>query len=335
VITRPGQVLVKVKAASVNPLDVMMSRGYGREVLGNLRSVQSVLGGSDLGQNTFPLVLGRDFSGEVVSIGKGVTSVGVGDSVWGATFPSTQGSHQQHCLADQGSLATKPHNISHVEAASLPYAGLTAWAAITQAGSVNRELGQCSRVMVVGAGGGVGGIATQLLARYYQCEVVGVAAEDAHPAVTGNGAIIVLDYTHSDYQDQLAALPPLDLVLDCAGLGQAAAKLARLLRPGGRVVSLTSPVLANTDQAGLLAGTMLSLSSLAQMNCSTMSKGNLVTWGFFSPSTAALNKLSYLVEGNLLAPPVTTLYNFDNIEEAYMEVEKGHGRGKVVVEMTD
>jgi len=333
-ITQPGQVLVKVKAASVNPLDVMMSRGYGREVLGNLRSVQGVIGGSDQ-TCTFPLVLGRDFSGEVVSVGRGVSSVRVGDSVWGATFPSTQGSHQEYCLADQGSLATKPDDLSHVEAASLPYAGLTAWAAITQAGCVNREMGKLSRVLVLGAGGGVGGIATQLLARYYQCEVIAVAASDAHPAVAAQGASTLLDYTHSDYQAQLASLPPLDLVLDCAGLGRAALPLSRLLRPGGRVVSLTSPVLANTDQSGLLAGTVSSISSLANMNCSTLPKGNLFSWAFFIPSSSALDVFHNLVKEDLLVPSVSSVYKFSNIEESYREVEEGHSRGKVVLEMTD
>ena len=110
--------------------------------------------------------------------------------------------------------------------------------------------------------------------------------------------------------------------------------LARLLRPGGRLVSLSSPVLANTDKAGLLAGALSSISTLARMNCSTIAKGNTVNWAFFNPSSSALDMMSRLVEENLLVPHVTGLYKFDNIVEAYREVEKGHIRGKVVVDMT-
>jgi len=332
IISQPGQVLVEVMAASINPLDVMMTRGYGRTVINNLRNVQRVMAGSDrIGLS--PLVLGRDFSGIVVSVGSGVTSVSVGDSVWGATFPSTQGSHQQFCVADQGSLAIKPAKLSHAEAASLPYAGLTAWAAILQGKCGIREAGQLSRVLVIGAGGGVGAVATQLLSRHLECEVVGVAADDAHPAVTSYGASTVLDYTASDYQTQLASLPPLDLVLDCAGLGEGAVSLASLLRPGGRIVSLTSPILASTDKSGLLTGALTSISSLVRMNCSTIPNGNIVNWAFFNPSSAALDMMSRLLEENLLVPQVSSLYKFDSIIEAYREVESGHNRGKVVVEM--
>jgi len=332
-INMASQVLVKVKAASVNPLDVMMSRGYGRRVLGSIRELQGLVLGSD--QKTFPIVLGRDFSGEVVSVGQGVTRVKVGDTVWGATFPSTQGTHQDYCLADQDSVAIKPTNLSHVEAASLPFAGLTAWAAISQVKCVSNGMGRFRRAIVFGAGGGVGSIATQLLARYYNCDVVGVASKAAHSTVKSYGASDVLDYSDPDYQAHLSAMSPQDLVVDCAGLGEGVTGLARLLRPGGRIISLTSPVLSSTDKAGVVGGTVLALSELVRHNFSTIHRGNLVTWGFFLPSTSALQVMAGLIENGLLVPPVTTVYNFDKIEEAYAQVDEGRSNGKVVVQLTD
>jgi len=332
-ITLPGQVLVKVKAASVNPLDVMMSRGYGRKVLGSIKGMEGVILGSE--ESTFPLVLGRDFSGEVISVGHGVSRVKVGDSVWGATYPSTQGTHQDYCLADQDSVAIKPTNLGHVEAASIPFAGLTAWAAICQARCVSNMLGGFKRVLVVGAGGGVGSIATQVLVRHHKCEVVGVASKSEESIVKSYGASTVLDYGDPDYHEHLSALHPQDVVLDCAGLGEGATRLARVLRPGGSVVTLTSPVLSVTDKEGLLGGSVLALARLAMTNYSTVPRKNLVTWAFFMPSSSALQVMAELVEAKLLVPPATTVYKFDKIEEAYMQVDEGLSKGKVVVDMTD
>jgi len=332
VITQPDQVLVKVKAASVNPLDVMMSRGYGREVLDSLRKTKGILVGSD-NLSTFPLVLGRDFSGEVISVGCGVDTLSVGDSVWGATFPSYEGSHQDYCVVQLGSVTRKPPGLSHLDAASLPYAAMTAWSAITQAGCLTRPVGRHSSALVLGAGGGVGSIATQLLARFFQCEVIAVAAADAHPAITGYGATAVIDYKESDYYTQLNHLPQLDLVLDCAGLGEGTLQYARLLRPGGSLVSLSSPLLSSTDKTGVLPGTISSISSLARLNLSTLSSGNTFKWAFFSPSTSVLDVVSKLVEEDLLVSTVSNVYSMDNIVEAYKEVEHGSNRGKVVLKM--
>ena len=195
-LSRPSDVLVRVCAASVNPLgtssmvakfqcfintyqnknillfsiiegfpptDSMMVQGYGREVLGFLRSAEKLSGlsgGGDLASSALPRVLGRDLSGEVVAVGRHVTRVRPGDHVWGAVFPAHEGTHQQYAALDERCLAAKPSSATHLEAASLPYAGLTAWAAL-QTGGVARG----SRVLVVGGAGGVGSIAIQLLAR--------------------------------------------------------------------------------------------------------------------------------------------------------------------------
>ena len=105
----------------------MMCRGYGRQVLSSLRSLESC-------SYEFPRVLGRDFSGSVVAVGGDVRGVGVGDEVWGAIYPSQEGSHQDYCLASQNCLSLKPDSLSHVEAASLPYTALTAWSALSSLG---------------------------------------------------------------------------------------------------------------------------------------------------------------------------------------------------------
>ena len=100
-IRTPKDVLIKVKATSLNPLDIMMSRGYGEQMLSKVRALSSVCDNSDC----FPLVLGRDFSGEVVDIGMNVTDFSPGDEVWGAVFPSSQGALAEYVSAPEYSVS--------------------------------------------------------------------------------------------------------------------------------------------------------------------------------------------------------------------------------------
>ncbi|CAN7937726.1 unnamed protein product [Ixodes hexagonus] len=133
----PRDVLVKIHAASVNPLDVAMIDGYGRNVIDVLRRVQHFPYSSD----RFPLILGRDFSGEVVAVGQGVKQFQAGDEacVWGATMAGHQGSHTEYITASSCVISKKPKVLSHLESAAIPYAGLTAWAAIRTVGNVSRQ----------------------------------------------------------------------------------------------------------------------------------------------------------------------------------------------------
>ena len=99
-ISTPKDVLIKVKAASLNPLDIMMAKGYGNEVLSKIRTITSVNEDVD----SFPLILGRDFSGEVVDVGMDVTEFCPGDEVWGALFPGSQGSLAEYVAASEYSV---------------------------------------------------------------------------------------------------------------------------------------------------------------------------------------------------------------------------------------
>jgi len=332
VITHPWQVLVKVFAASVNPLDIMMSKGYGKEVIDTIKVVHNGICGSDIGNQ--PTVLGRDFAGEVVCVGREVKKLKIGDKVWGATFPSRPGSHQHFCLADQCSVSKMPERLDFVEASSIPYAGITAWSAIMQAG-LSPATGRHSRVLLLGASGGVGGLATQVLVNQFECEVIGVAAIDSHAAVQSNGASAVLDYRQPNFEDQLYAHSPYDLVLDCAGQGDSIVPMCRFVRSGGKLVTLTSPFLHNTDTLGLIPGTVASIFSLVKSNLIPLSNGIPLHWAFFSPSNFALETLADLVSKHKLNPPKCTVFRFERIQEAYNLMSEGHSRGKIIIDMTD
>ena len=100
-VTNPHDVLVEVRAASVNPLDLEMSRGYGREVLSQLRALRRGQPCSTTSSPDLPLILGRDFSGVVLETGKDCAGFTPGDEVWGAVYPSSQGSFAQQVLASK------------------------------------------------------------------------------------------------------------------------------------------------------------------------------------------------------------------------------------------
>ena len=131
---------VRVHAASVNPLDLAMSRGYG-QVLLSMANMATSIGIDRLHYDRLPLTLGRDFVGEVISVGHSVVRFKPGDLVWGIVPPYYDGgSHSDHLITPEGSVWYKPKNLSAVEAASLPYVALTAWSALVNFGQISCKL---------------------------------------------------------------------------------------------------------------------------------------------------------------------------------------------------
>ena len=331
----PGQVLVRVSAAGVNPLDAMMARGYGRAVVGGAVAAAARARGLPV-PPTPPSVVGRDLCGEVVAVGAGVRGLEVGEEVWGAAPPWARGTHQQYAAVAAEHLAPRPGALGALEAAAVPYAGLTALAALSTFGGLVEGVG--ARALVVGAGGGVGDLATQLLAGHFGAEVTAVAAADAAERAERCGAHRVLDYRHPQHLQHLLQLPRQDVVLDCAGLGATPAALQRLLpllAPGGRLVTLSSPVLRHTDALGLLPGLAASLADLACANAAVLRRGATVRWAYYTPSPAHLATLGRLVRRGRLVPPPLTTFPLARAAEAYARVEAGGLRGKVVLAMEE
>ena len=335
----PSQVLVKVKAASVNPLDVMMSHSYGTTVLDSLGRLESASRGLPPAP-ILPTVMGRDFSGVVVQGGPLMRrGLAPGSPVWGATFPGTQGCHQEYMVVEEKMLAPLPSGLNNLEAASIPYAGLTAWSAISTFSGLQEGFSKGARVLLLGAGGGVGDIALQLLSRHFGAAVTAVVSGEAGAErALRCGASQVLDYKEPDYQHQLLQLDRFDIVLDSAGVGtslDSVKPLLSLLRHRGCIVSLSSPLLQNTDSQGLLPGFASSLASLAILNASSLQQRSrsTVRWAYFMPNPRALTTMAWLVKMGRLMPPPITAFPLEKAEEAYAKVEAGGLRGKVVIDM--
>ncbi|QKW53582.1 NADP-dependent oxidoreductase [Streptomyces buecherae] len=232
----PGEVLVRVRAAGVNPTDWKH------------RSVPGLFLGEP------PFVLGWDVSGVIEATGSGVTLFKPGDEVFGMLpYPYGAGSHAEYATGPARAFAPKPTAIDHVQAGALPLAALTAWQALVD--TARLEVGQ--RVLIHAAAGGVGHLAVQI-AKAHGAHVTGTASAAKHGFVRALGADEVLDYRTTDIAE---AVRDADVVLDSQGSDHAIHSL-RSLRPGGILVSLRlddgNPALAReAARLGVRAEVML------------------------------------------------------------------------------
>ncbi|MGW5473826.1 NADP-dependent oxidoreductase [Streptomyces chartreusis] len=208
---RPNEVLVRVRAAGVNPTDWKHREN-----------------GGFLGEP--PFVLGWDVSGVVEAVGIGVAAFRPGDEVFGMLpYPFGHGSHAEYVIAPVRALTHKPSVIDHTEAGALPLVSLTAWQALTEHSDVRP--GQ--RVLIHAAAGGVGHVAVQI-AKARGAYVIGTASAGKHEFLRGLGADEVIDYRETDFTE---AVKDVDVVLDTLG-GETSVRSLRVLRPGGVVVSI-------------------------------------------------------------------------------------------------
>ncbi|MFF9197761.1 NADP-dependent oxidoreductase [Streptomyces sp. NPDC014779] len=207
----PGQVLVAVRAAGVNPTD-WKHRAAG------------------LFLDRLPLVLGWDVSGVVEAVGFGVTLFKPGDEVFGMLpYPHGVGSHAEYVTGPARAFARKPAGIDHVQAGALPLAALTAHQALVDTAAV----GAGQRVLIHAAAGGVGHLAVQI-AKSRGAYVIGTASAPKHDFVRSLGADEVVDYRTTDFRD---VVRDVDVVLDPLS-GDTRSRSLDVLRPGGVLVSI-------------------------------------------------------------------------------------------------
>jgi NADPH:quinone reductase-like Zn-dependent oxidoreductase len=219
----PTEVLVRVHAAGINPVDWKTRNGRGAAgAMGPL-----------------PLTIGWDVSGVVEQTGYGVTRFEVGDEVFGMPrFPRQAGAYAEYLTSPARQLARKPSNIGHVEAAAVPLGSLTAWQAIVETAKL--EAGQ--RILIHGAAGGVGHLAVQI-AKSRGATVIGTAKAAQHDFLRGLGADELIDYTATRFEDEVADL---DVVFDLIG-GETSLRSVSTLRRGGLLIVVPS----GTDQTVL------------------------------------------------------------------------------------
>jgi NADPH:quinone reductase-like Zn-dependent oxidoreductase len=207
----PGEVLVEVKAAGVNPVDWKIAEGY--------------MGG---GQAHFPMVLGNDLAGTVVETGEGVTRFKQGDEVYGRVDRKHAGTFAEYAAVDEQTLAHKPRNLHFAEAAAVPLAALTAWQALFEHARLQR--GQ--RVLIQAGSGGVGSFAIQF-AKHAGAQVATTVSTANVDLAQSLGADWVIDYKKQRFED---VIRDFDAALDTLA-GDIQARSLKVLKSGGVLVS--------------------------------------------------------------------------------------------------
>ncbi|KAK9888820.1 hypothetical protein WA026_001043 [Henosepilachna vigintioctopunctata] len=317
IVNEVNEVLVKVEAASVNPIDLLMKEGYARTVLNVLRK-------SDM---ELPLTLGRDFCGTIVSKGLASNSkFKMGDKVYGFVPLHKQGSFAEYVLAESDHICFQPEHLKPTECTSVVYAAMTAWSALFITGGLQFENTKNKRILVLGASGGVGTMAVQLL-KTQGVQVIGTCSTNAVPLVRSLGADEVIDYTQPDYLKQIAE-SRYDIILDCAKFGVNNLPTNWKFK---QFITLNSPLMLNTDKYGLLPGVLKSATTLVGDNIVILKDGKVIKWGFFLPCKKGFELINGLLTKKEIRPITHKEFDFDEIPDALAEVNKGHLRGKVVI----
>ncbi len=290
----PGQVLFKVRAASVNPIDWKIRSGKIRLLL----------------RAPLPAVLGFDAAGEVVEIGPEVSRFGPGDEVYGLLDNPLGGAFAEYAVAQESALAPKPPLLSFEEAAAIPLAGLTALQALRDCG----QLASGEELLVNGAAGGVGHFAVQIGVAL-GAQVTGVASGRNQELVLGLGAERAIDYEEVDFTGEDAAYA---VVFDAVGNRTFDDCTAVLAHDGGIYV---------TTQAGLKLSIWVALTALGSLAGHKRRARFIHT----RPSGQDLDVLGHLIQIGKLRPAVGRVYPLDEIQRALAASETGHTRGKIVV----
>ena len=305
-----NDVLVKIHAASINPLDL-------RVLEGEFKAIQPV---------KFPFILGNDFAGTVVQVGANVKQFKAGDEVYAKT--DQNGAFAEYTVVHQSSLALKPQNISMELAASLPLVSLTAWQALVEIAKV--QAGQ--KVLIHAGSGGVGSIAIQL-AKHLGATVATTTSGKNAQWVKALGADIIVDYKTTDFEQELKDY---DVVLDTQG-GKILEKSLNVLKRGGRIISISGPPdreFAEAIHANWLLKCIIPLLSWSIRN-KAKKKGITYSFLFMQPNGQQLSEISKLVESGNINPIVDKTYAFTEIKDAFQYVNTGRAKGKVVLKIAE
>ncbi|MER6786688.1 NADP-dependent oxidoreductase [Streptomyces sp. NPDC000658] len=301
-------VLVRVEAAGLNPLDEKIRAGEFKQIL----------------PYKLPLILGNDVAGTVIRVGTAVRGFKPGDEVYARPDQDRIGTFAERIAVAEGDLALKPASISMEEAGSLPLAALTAWQALVERGNVRP--GQ--KVLIHAGAGGVGSIAIQLAA-HLGAHVATTAGASNTDFVRALGADTVIDYRSQDFEQLLTGY---DLVLDSLG-GETLEKSLRVLKPGGKAIGIAGPPdPAFARQAGLNPLLRLAVAGMSG-KIRRQAKKLGVTYEFMlmRASGDQLRQITMLVDQGVVRPVVGKVFGFDQTPQALRSLSQGGIRGKAVI----
>jgi NADPH2:quinone reductase len=289
-----GQVLVRVHATSINPLDYQVRRGDYRDLV------------------PLPAITGHDVSGVVEAVGPGLTTFTPGDEVWYTPqIFDGAGSYAEYHVASESIIARKPASLSHLEAASLSLVGGTVWEALVERAAL--KVGET--ILIHGGAGGVGHVAIQV-AKAMGAKVFTTVREDNFEFARRLGADVVIDYTKEDYASAIMRETNgsgVDVVFDTIG-GDTLSRSPDVLAQLGRVVSIVDI-------------------AQPQNLIEAWGKNASFHFVFTRQNRGKLDELRTLVERGLLRPHVGAVYSLADISLAHARLETPNNgvRGKIAI----
>jgi len=306
-----GEILVRVQAAGLNPIDWKTRQGVTRVVL----------------NYSPPIVAGNELAGVVEACGAGVTRFFAGDRVFARVSKLKLGAFAEYACVDASLAAHMPKSLDFSTAASVPLAGLTALQGLRD----ELKVASGQRIFIPGGAGGVGTFALQL-ARWLGAEVATTASARGEALVRRLGAQVVIDYTRERFEKKLRGY---DGAFDLVG-GDTLSRAFSVVRRGGKVVSvagLPEPETARRDLDGSLR--LLALFWLISLGTRLRARrcGVIYRYLFMHPSGDDLALLAQLIDDGKLEAVVDRVFPFSQIQDAFAYLETGRAKGKVVVRM--
>jgi NADPH:quinone reductase-like Zn-dependent oxidoreductase len=318
-VVKDHEILIEMRCASINHIDVQRRKGYGAKVFALKKAGQ------------WPITLGTDFSGRVVAVGSKVSQHKVGDEVFGAKPPSADGTFAQYVAVHQDHAIPKPASMNWQDAAAIPYAYLTAWAALVDDGQLVPGQAQGKRVYVQGGAGAVGLMAAQIAKAWGAYVAVSCTREDV-PFANSKGFDLVIDRNE---KSQIAQLKDFDLSLCTADPSEMPLMLG-LLRSDAQAtfVTVVHPTLRLIDEFGIFKGIIKGMKQRKALQKSAASQGKRVMWTLFKPSAAALQALLSLWNEHKIQARIDSIYPLQDLTLAQEKLEQGLARGKVMIDLT-
>lgn len=305
-----NDVLIEVHAAAVNQLDSKLRDGEFKLIL----------------PYRTPLVLGHDVAGVVVGVGPRVRQFKVGDEVYARADDFRIGTFAERIAVKQESVALKPGNIGMEEAASIPLVGLTAWQALVDIAQLRK--GQ--KVFIQAGSGGVGTLAIQL-AKHLGATVATTTSAGNAALVKSLGADVIVDYKKEAFEERLRGY---DVVLNSQD-GKTLAKSLGVLKPGGKLISISGPPdpqFAQDIQAPWLVQQVMRALSFGTRRRARRLQVDY-SFLFMKASGSQLGQIARLIESGAIRPVVDKVFPFEATNEAMAYVDSGRAKGKVVIKV--
>jgi alcohol dehydrogenase len=308
----PSDILVRVHAASVNPVDFKLRDGKFRL----------------LRRYRFPLILGHDCAGEVVQIGEKVTRFKIGDRIFSRPRNGRIGTFAEFIAIDQSEAAVMPPNLNYHQAASLPLVGLTSWQALVDTAKLKAR----QRILIHAGSGGIGTFAIQL-AKHIGAEVWTTTSGKNLEFVKSLGADHAINYQNEDFEKQVNNV---DVVFDTLG-GDSLHKSFSITRPNGWLVSISgSPDYRTAKEMGLdiVRSLLLGVVGL-RVDSRARRAGVNYRFVFMKPLGEELAQVGLLVAKGMIKPVVDRIFPISECQSAIEYSATGRARGKIVISLAD